>query len=191
MSNFDNYVLAFFPTYIRFGPIQRLQSIRKIINFWYTFGWKWWVISFRDYLGLSDACSYDVIDRANRFGFQNFCSPACYNTYFGPKLWNSLTFPWLSWYLKFPWPICKIPWLFPDLEEKSNFPDFSDQWPPWKWWVGKTANQQFFKAGLKFKNSSAKNWTYNLSLHMTKPTNAQADLSLCWAHVIFCRAAAH
>ena len=22
-------------------------------------------------------------------------------------------------------PICKIPWLFPDLEEKSNFPDFS------------------------------------------------------------------
>ena len=52
----------------------------------------------------------------------------CYNTYFGPKLWNSLTFPWLSWYLKFPWLICKIPWLFPDLEEKSNFPD---QWPPW------------------------------------------------------------
>ena len=50
---------------------------------------------------------------------------ACYNTYFGPKFWNSLTFPWLSWYLKFPWPICKIPWLFPDLEEKSNFPDFS------------------------------------------------------------------
>ena len=33
--------------------------------------------------------------------------------------------PWLSWYLKFPWPICKIPWLFPDFEEKSNFPDFS------------------------------------------------------------------
>ena len=37
--------------------------------------------------------------------------------------------PWLSKYLKFPWPICKIPWLFPDLEEKSNFPD---QWPPWE-----------------------------------------------------------
>ena len=53
----------------------RLDCIRKIINFWYTFGWKWWVISFRDYLG----CSYDVddvIDRADRFGFQNFCSPA-------------------------------------------------------------------------------------------------------------------
>ena len=49
----------------------------------------------------------------------------CYNTYFGPKFWNFLTFPWLSWYLKFPWPICKIPWFFPDLEEKSNFPDFS------------------------------------------------------------------
>ena len=49
----------------------------------------------------------------------------CYNTYFGPKLCNFLTFPWLSWYLKFPWLICKIPWLFPDLEEKSNFPDFS------------------------------------------------------------------
>ena len=51
----------------------------------------------------------------------------CYKTYLGPKLWNSLTFPRLSWYLKFPWPICKIPWLFPDLEEKPNFPD---QWPP-------------------------------------------------------------
>ena len=33
----------------------QFKSIRKIINFWYTFGWKWWVISFRDYLGLSDA----------------------------------------------------------------------------------------------------------------------------------------
>ena len=78
MSNFDKHVLVFSPTHIRFGPIQRLQSIRKIINFWYTFGWKWWVISFRDYLGLSDACSYDiddVIGRADRFGFQNFCSP--------------------------------------------------------------------------------------------------------------------
>ena len=76
MSNFDKHVLAFSPTHIRFGPIQWLQSIRKIINFWYTFGWKWWVISFRDYLGLSDSCSYDVIGRADRFGFQNFCSPA-------------------------------------------------------------------------------------------------------------------
>ena len=35
--------------------------------------------SFRDYLGLSNLCSYDVDDvigRADRFGFQNFCSPA-------------------------------------------------------------------------------------------------------------------
>ena len=32
--------------------------------------------SFRDYLGLSNSCSYDVIGRADRFGFQNFCSPA-------------------------------------------------------------------------------------------------------------------
>ena len=56
----------------------RLDWIRKIINFWYTFGWKWWVSSFRDYLGLSNACSYDVDDvigRVDRFGFQNFCSP--------------------------------------------------------------------------------------------------------------------
>ena len=84
MSNFDKYVLAFFPTYIRFGPIQRLECIRKIIKFWCTFGWKWWVISFRDYLGLSDACSYDVDDiigQVDRFGFQNFCSP-------GPKGWD-------------------------------------------------------------------------------------------------------
>ena len=35
--------------------------------------------SFRDYLGLLNSCSYDVDDvigRADRFGFQNFCSPA-------------------------------------------------------------------------------------------------------------------
>ena len=34
--------------------------------------------SFHDYLGLSNSCSYDVDDdigRADRFGFQNFCSP--------------------------------------------------------------------------------------------------------------------
>ena len=75
MSNFDKHVLAFFPTHIRFSPIQRLQSIRKIINFWYTFGWKWRVISFRDCLGLLNACSYDLIGRVDRFGFQDFCSP--------------------------------------------------------------------------------------------------------------------
>ena len=31
--------------------------------------------SFHDYLGLLNSCSYDVIGRADRFGFQNFCSP--------------------------------------------------------------------------------------------------------------------
>ena len=34
--------------------------------------------SFRDYLWLSNSCSYDVDDvigRADRFEFQNFCSP--------------------------------------------------------------------------------------------------------------------
>ena len=44
--------------------------------------------SFGDYLGLSNSCSYDVDDvigRADRFGFQNFCSPALYNT----TLYNS------------------------------------------------------------------------------------------------------
>ena len=33
----------------------------------------------RDYLGLSNSCSYNVDDvngRADRFGFQNFCNPA-------------------------------------------------------------------------------------------------------------------
>ena len=74
MSNFDKHVLAFFPTHIHFGPIQRLQSIRKIIYFWCTFGWKCWVIYC---WGLLNACSYDVDDvigRVDRFGFQNFCS---------------------------------------------------------------------------------------------------------------------
>ena len=36
------------------------------------------MMSFCDYLGLSNSCSYDVDDvigRADRFGFQNFCSP--------------------------------------------------------------------------------------------------------------------
>ena len=39
------------------------------------------MMSFCDYLGLSNTCSYDVDDvigRVDRFGFQNFCSPACY-----------------------------------------------------------------------------------------------------------------
>ena len=58
----------------------RLNCIRKRIESISDtfFGWKWWVISFHDYLGLSNACSYDVDDiigRADRFGFQNFCIP--------------------------------------------------------------------------------------------------------------------
>ena len=43
-------------------------------------------------------------------------------------------FPRLSCYLKFPWPICKIPRLFPDLEEKSHFPDFSLTCGHPDWW---------------------------------------------------------
>ena len=45
-----------------------------LIHFWMK------MKSFRDYLGLSNSCSYnvdDVIGRADRFGFQNFCSPDC------------------------------------------------------------------------------------------------------------------
>ena len=55
----------------------QLDCIRKnnqfLIHFWMK------MKSFRDYLGLSNSCSYDVDDvigRADRFGFQNFCSPA-------------------------------------------------------------------------------------------------------------------
>ena len=43
-----------------------------LIHFWMK------MKSSRDYLGLSNSCSYnvdDVIGRADRFGFQNFCSP--------------------------------------------------------------------------------------------------------------------
>ena len=40
-------------------------------------------------------------------------------------LGQNFEIPWLFWYLKFPWLICQIPWLFPDREEKSNYPDFS------------------------------------------------------------------
>ena len=43
--------------------------------------------SFRDYLGLSNSCSYDVDDvigRADRFGFQNFCSPGAEECYIFP-----------------------------------------------------------------------------------------------------------
>ena len=53
-----------------------LDCIRKnnqfLIHFWMK------MKSFREYLWLSNSCSYDVDDvigRANRFEFQNFCSP--------------------------------------------------------------------------------------------------------------------
>ena len=51
-----------------------------LIHFWMK------MKSFRDYLGLSNSCSYDVDDvigRADRFGFQNFCSPAINSDWIG------------------------------------------------------------------------------------------------------------
>ena len=75
MSNFDKHVLAFSPTHIRFRPIQQLKDysvLKKSISDTLLDEND---ESLVDYLGLSDACSYDVIDRADRFGFQNFCSP--------------------------------------------------------------------------------------------------------------------
>ena len=83
------------------------QDVLKLTSF-HSFEWAKW-----------------ARDKINTFFHISSSQNTCYNTYFGPKLWNSPTFPWLSWYLKFPGPSCKIPWLFPDLEEKSNFPDFS------------------------------------------------------------------
>ena len=49
--------------------------------------------SFRDYLGLSNSCLYDVDDvigRVDRFGFQNFCSPGSdvMPRSFWPMSWN-------------------------------------------------------------------------------------------------------
>jgi len=40
-------------------------------------------------------------------------------------LQNSLTFPWLLLIFKISLTNFKIPWLFPDLEKISFFPDFS------------------------------------------------------------------
>ena len=65
--------------------------------------------SFRDYLGLSNSCSYDVIGRADRFGFQNFCSPDKYGTVYSEShtlfvnhfiFACSLFWFWLSAYLQ-------------------------------------------------------------------------------------------
>ena len=76
MSNFDKHVLAFFPPPIyasgQFKDYKVLekQSIPDTL------------LDENDEslvfvtLGLSDACLYDLIGRADRFGFQNFCSPA-------------------------------------------------------------------------------------------------------------------
>ena len=58
-----------------------MDCIRKnnqfLIHFWMK------LKSFRDCLGLSNSYSYnvdDVIGRADRFGFQNFCSPASWSS---------------------------------------------------------------------------------------------------------------
>jgi len=40
-------------------------------------------------------------------------------------LQNSLTFPWLLLIFQISLTNFKIPWLFPDLEKNSFFPDFS------------------------------------------------------------------
>ena len=51
--------------------------------------------SFRDYLGLSNSCSYDVDDvigRADRFGFQNFCSPGTKTPVIWCKIHTQLNF---------------------------------------------------------------------------------------------------
>ena len=53
--------------------------------------------------------------------FHSFEQNTCYHTYFGPKLWNSLSFL----VFKISLTNSKIHWLFPDREEKSNFPDVS------------------------------------------------------------------
>ena len=81
MSDFDKHVFAFSPTQIRFGPIQQFKDYRVL-----------------EKQSISDTLldendeslvfvtiwdcrtrSYDVIGRADRFGFQNFCSPGSYS----------------------------------------------------------------------------------------------------------------
>ena len=54
-----------------------------LIHFWMK------MKSSRDYLGLSNSCLYnvdDVIGRADRFGFQNFCSPAMHIYIFNQEM---------------------------------------------------------------------------------------------------------
>ena len=79
----------------------------------------------QDVLKLTSFHSFERAKQAREkintfFTFQVVKTPATTHI-----LGQNFEIPWLSWYSKFPWPICKIPWLFPDLEEKSNFPDFS------------------------------------------------------------------
>ena len=53
--------------------------------------------SFSDYLGLLNSCSYDVdevIGRADRFGFQNFCSPDAYLQYILTYLQSTEKIQW-------------------------------------------------------------------------------------------------
>ena len=62
-----------------------------LIHFWMK------MKSFRDYLGLSNSCSYDVddvIDRADRFGFQNFCSPVPVDHVINFSTWVFFTHWW-------------------------------------------------------------------------------------------------
>ena len=55
------------------------------------------------------------------------CISLCQNQTLNTELYRVATLMQKQNSLTFPWPnsICKIPWLFPDLEEKSHFPDFS------------------------------------------------------------------
>ena len=84
-----------------------LDCIRKIflIHFWMK------MKSFRDNLELSNSCSYDVDDvigRADRFGFQNFCSPGlclfltpifvCFHRKRSKKLYSNRS-KWTCWLL--------------------------------------------------------------------------------------------
>ena len=77
--------------------------------------------SFCDYLGLSNSCSYDVdevIGRADRFGFQNFCSPDLSHLM---RLWHFSSYiisffkcacPAIQWgrCLIFGWTLCLLPY---------------------------------------------------------------------------------
>ena len=97
MSNFDKHVLAFFPTIYTSGQFKdyRVLENKSISD---TLLGEKDVISFRDHLGLSNECSYDVndvISWADRFGFQNFCSPAANRLIFKDGLIDILIIPFI------------------------------------------------------------------------------------------------